>query len=137
MTCAISCAVFVWSLFVCSSCAVSCAVLVAVCSSCAICVQFSVSSLSETGILLMFIVNFMAIMGVKCSKKAPKTGAFCFLVRLMGFEPITNRLNISFFVASCAVSCAVFCQIWYGHSPSAPTAPHSRRSFRRWQFLIW
>lgn len=35
----------------------------------------------------MFIVNYWRLWELKCSKKAPKTGAFCFLVRLMGFEP--------------------------------------------------
>lgn len=35
----------------------------------------------------MFIVNFLELVGCKSNKKAPKSGLFCHLVRLMGFEP--------------------------------------------------
>ena len=48
----------------------------------------------------MFIVNFWSWWVVKSNKKAPKSGLFCHLVRLMGFEP-NNYHAISCFLWPC------------------------------------
>lgn len=55
----------------------------------------------------MFIVNYRPLMGAKCSKKAPKSGAFFVLVRLMGFEP-NNYHAISCFLLPCVQFCVQF-----------------------------
>ena len=61
-----------------------------------LCAVFSII-LPLFGLYLMFAVNFMRCFFAIDSKKAPKTGAFCFLVRLMGFEPV-NYHAISCFL---------------------------------------
>ena len=55
-----------------------------VCSSCAVFVIL----LTQNGNNLTIIIKIIAQKDAIYSKKAPKLGTFCVLVRLMGFEPI-------------------------------------------------